>query len=148
MSKFGINEASDKEEYSIWVPSDSPHDYMLSFGYSKCLDEDVKKVLDLGFRHAFEHDLYGEIYHSRIANIFKGSDLLSDVTPDPLCYSDEIIIGNPEDNHAISLSNTAGLLVSLAVGTLLAGGMLVRETSCRRYFKPSKRKRKPLSVRL
>ncbi|KAI1285534.1 hypothetical protein HDE_11743 [Halotydeus destructor] len=127
MQRSRINEVTESEKYSLWVPKDFPQEYLKSFGYSKNLGEDIQNVLNSAIRHQFEHDLYGHIYHHRIAGVFKDTDMLNDVTPDTLCYNDEILYEDPDDNFAISLNNTKWLIVTIALAMLLATGVLGRE---------------------
>ncbi|KAI1303736.1 hypothetical protein HDE_02080 [Halotydeus destructor] len=140
MQKAGINEDLDREKYSLWIPKDSPHEYFISLGYSKNLDPDIKQVLDSAIQHQSEHNLYGEIFHNWITKSILATNLLNDITPGHLCYLDEVLFEDPDNNHAISLHNTAWLFTSLVIGTLLATAVLIKGLTRQMNCFQSKRK--------
>ncbi|KAI1278422.1 hypothetical protein HDE_14400 [Halotydeus destructor] len=89
---------------SLWIPQDSPYEFLITAAYSKTLDKGIKQVLDLAMMRGFEHQVYADILRSRIA--LKVQELLMPGRkPDPLCYSDAILVETASESENITLTN-------------------------------------------
>ncbi|KAI1303634.1 Retrovirus-related Pol polyprotein from type-1 retrotransposable element R1 [Halotydeus destructor] len=105
---------------SLWVPQDSPLEFLIATPYSKKLDKGVKKVLDLAVQRYMEHDLYGNIFYKRLADIFR--DIIYGVATkkDRLCYADKILIGEPDNDHSINMKNTDLVFLTMGLAFTIA----------------------------
>ncbi|KAI1305870.1 hypothetical protein HDE_01078 [Halotydeus destructor] len=97
---------------SLWIPQDSPYEFLTTAVYSKTLDNSIKQVLDLAMMHGFEHQVYTEIWWSRMALKLREL-IMSGLKPDPLCYPDYILVETASRNENIRLSNVLMTLLVL-----------------------------------
>ncbi|KAI1298610.1 hypothetical protein HDE_04126 [Halotydeus destructor] len=111
--------SEDQEKQSLWIPDDSPFEFLTTTAYSKTLDKGIKQVLDLAMLRGFEHQLYTDILRSRVASKMK-EILLPGVEADPLCYSDTILVEEASESDDITLNNVHGIMFVSSFIYLLA----------------------------
>ncbi|KAI1298603.1 hypothetical protein HDE_04127 [Halotydeus destructor] len=97
------------EKQSLWIPDDSPFEFLTTAAYSRTLDKGIKQVLDLAMLRGLEHQLYTDILRSRVALKMKEL-LLPGIDADPLCYSDAILVEEASESDGITLSNFYGVM--------------------------------------
>ncbi|KAI1298611.1 hypothetical protein HDE_04128 [Halotydeus destructor] len=76
---------------SLWIPKDSPYEFLTTAAYSKTLDKGIKQVLDLALMHGFEHQVYSDIWRSQMERTLQEL-LMPGSKADPLCHSDAILV--------------------------------------------------------
>ncbi|KAI1305872.1 Pancreatic lipase-related protein 2 [Halotydeus destructor] len=104
---------------SLWIPKDSPYEFLTTAVYSKRLDNSIKQVLDLAMMRGFEHQVYTDIWLSRLT--LKLQELLMPgLEPDPLCYPDYILVETASNNEGITMSNILMTLLALCHMCFLA----------------------------
>ncbi|KAI1303696.1 hypothetical protein HDE_02143 [Halotydeus destructor] len=111
---------------ALWIPNDSPYEYIMTSIYSTKMNKDVKNVLDLANLRYFEHDLLGDFVLSRLTKIIR-DNFFAGVTPDRLCHSDTLLIGQPDDNQGISMKNVRYVCLASTAVYLAALMVLLRK---------------------
>ncbi|KAI1285551.1 hypothetical protein HDE_11694 [Halotydeus destructor] len=90
--------------HSLWVPEDSEVLQMTTAAYNRRLGKEIKDYLNLALLHYTEQGLYGNTYYERLMNtlliLLQGFE-----KPDPLCYSDVIIVAEPVETSGVSMKN-------------------------------------------
>ncbi|KAI1303732.1 hypothetical protein HDE_02088 [Halotydeus destructor] len=112
---------------SIWIPNDSPQQYLMSQTFNKRMDKKVKSIIDFAVLHFVQQGLYGDIYFRRIIETVRDTFFQDHARPERLCYSDEILVGQPDNNHGIDIKNTDSLFLSMAFVNLFALVLLLTE---------------------
>ncbi|KAI1278416.1 hypothetical protein HDE_14399 [Halotydeus destructor] len=127
---------------SLWIPQDSPYEFLTTAAYSKTLDKGIKQVLDLAMLRGFEHQVYTDILRSRVALKIKEL-ILPEVVPDPLCYSDTILFEEASESDDITINNVFWITLLSIFLCALASVALVLEI---RFIRSTKRKTKAYVV--
>ncbi|KAI1303740.1 hypothetical protein HDE_02084 [Halotydeus destructor] len=135
-----IWERDDIGNYSMWVPEDSPHQWVLATPFNKNLDTATKDVIDKAVVQFAERGMYGSAFWYRLMSVVKAEMFKGKA--DPLCYSPNIVAEDPEAHESLSLMNTKFLFIILAVVTLF--GLVILTIEKLSYSNMRARKRKSL----
>ncbi|KAI1303738.1 hypothetical protein HDE_02086 [Halotydeus destructor] len=126
--------------YSMWVPQDSPHQWVLATPFNKNLDTAIKDVIDMAVVQFSERGMYGSAFWDRIMSVVKAE--MFKEKADPLCYSPNITAEDPEAHESLRLINTKFLFIILALVTLFGSLVLTIETFSYSNRKARKGKRR------
>ncbi|KAI1303633.1 hypothetical protein HDE_02090 [Halotydeus destructor] len=125
--KDNVTQRSVSAKKSLWIPQDSPLEYFIATVYNKKLDSDIKETLDKAIQHYAEQGFYGDIYFSRIIDIFKSALYKGDYSDEHLCHSERILVEEPELSHSINLKNADMVFLSICLAHLMALGLVMKE---------------------
>ncbi|KAI1298590.1 hypothetical protein HDE_04133 [Halotydeus destructor] len=142
-----VPHADSDVKQSLWIPQDSPYEFLTTASYSKALDKGIKQVLDVALMHAFEHQVYSDIWRSQMERTLQEL-LMPGSKPDPLCYSDAILVERASQSENITLSNVFMTLLILFLLYFLAAVGLLLENRNRVVVSRVRRKRKKRRKRL
>ncbi|KAI1303695.1 hypothetical protein HDE_02142 [Halotydeus destructor] len=116
---ISMQQNGDDVAKALWIPNDSPYEYLTTSVYNQKMDKEVMKVLDLANLHYFEHDLSGDNRLSRVTQVIR-DHLFEGLTPDRFCYSDAILFEQPDDNQGIGIENVRYVCVAATAVYLVA----------------------------
>ncbi|KAI1305272.1 hypothetical protein HDE_01615 [Halotydeus destructor] len=134
-----VDPFSDKDQYAIWVPTDSPQSYLQAIPFNKRLDKVTRDALDLAVLRYAEQGMYGTEFFKQTTSLIR--DRFFPSGSHPACYSNVILSEDPETHHSLSLANTRILLESLVVTVMLCFVILIAERLNLKR-KPKRRKTK------
>ncbi|KAI1303733.1 hypothetical protein HDE_02083 [Halotydeus destructor] len=105
-------------EYSLWVPSDSPQEWVVATPFNKRLDRKTREAVDEAVMHYVEQGMFGYVFWWQVMTIVRDI-LFQDIPVDPLCYSSTIIAENPS-HHSLNMTNLKILLILYFLITIVA----------------------------
>ncbi|KAI1303734.1 hypothetical protein HDE_02082 [Halotydeus destructor] len=125
--------ADPKSKYALWVPEDSPQQWVTATPFNKRLDKTTREAVDKAVMHYVEQGMFGYVFWWQVMTIVRGV-LFPDTPVDPLCYSSVIIAENPETHHGLSLKNLTILICVCCIIWICAIFALIAE-NCRKTSK-------------
>ncbi|KAI1309145.1 hypothetical protein HDE_00192 [Halotydeus destructor] len=119
--------AEPTSEYALWVPRDSPQEWVTATPFNKRLAKTTRDIVDMAVMHYVEQGMFGHIFWRQVMTIVRA--ILFPGPVDPLCYSSVIMAQDPEVHHGLGLANLEILMAVCVTLGIFAFTALIAERS-------------------